>query len=87
VSSDDAIKIQGRRHAANYSNHPLFRRHARQGFLSRVVSQSLPAMFDRYLRGLTGHVAHPSRSIRGGCCVAAEIERFDRICAADYRAH
>src|SRR5438477_3054618 len=28
-----------------------------------LVSQSLPAMLDPYLRGVTGHVAHPSRSI------------------------
>jgi hypothetical protein len=28
-----------------------------------VVSQSQPAMFDRYPRGFTGHVARPSRSI------------------------
>ena len=32
--------------------------------MRNLVSQSPPAMFDRYLRGLTGHVAHPSRSIR-----------------------
>jgi len=29
-----------------------------------IVSRLLPAALDRYLRGLTGHVAHPSRSIQ-----------------------
>ena len=29
-----------------------------------IVSRLLPAALDRYPRGLTGHVAHPSRSIQ-----------------------
>jgi len=32
--------------------------------LFSIVSRLLPAALDRYLRGLTGHVAHPSRSIQ-----------------------
>jgi hypothetical protein len=32
--------------------------------LRRLVSRLLPAALDRYPRGLTGHVAHPSRSIQ-----------------------
>ena len=29
-----------------------------------IVSRLLPAALDRYPRGLTGHVAHPNRSIQ-----------------------
>jgi hypothetical protein len=37
-----------------------------------IVSRSLPAMLDRYLRGVTGLVAHPARSIqRFKRCVSA----------------
>ena len=39
---------------------PLARAHG------SIVSQLLPALFDLYPRGFTGHVAHPGRSIRRG---------------------
>ena len=42
-----------------------------------IVSRLLPAALDRYPRGLTGHVAHPSRSIVSRLLPAA-LDRYPR---------
>jgi hypothetical protein len=41
-----------------------------------IVSRLLPAALDRYPRGLTGHVAHPSRSIVSRLLPAA-LDRYN----------
>ena len=33
---------------------------------SAICISAVPTAFDRYPRGFTGHVARPTRSIRGG---------------------